>query len=99
MQKNVIIIAKIVKCGHALMKQIIQNIDYLRIMTFLNTVERRLKMEDLKNQIDILIDKSEEAKLKHMLYGLSSDVREDEGQIQAFKLVRLLINTNLKFVN
>lgn len=52
-------------------------------------------MEELKKQIDILIDKAEEAKLRHMLYGLSSDVREDEGQIQAFKLIRLLINTNL----
>lgn len=56
-------------------------------------------MEELKKQIDILIDKAEESKLKHLVYGLSSEVREDEGQIQAFKLIRLLINTNLKLLN
>lgn len=53
-------------------------------------------MEDLKKQLNILINKAEEQKVFHMLHGLSSDVREDEGQIQAFKLVRLLINTNMK---
>lgn len=54
-------------------------------------------MEELKKQINILIEKAENTKALHMIHGLSSDVREDEGQIQAFKLIRLLIDTNLKF--
>lgn len=53
-------------------------------------------MEELKKQINILIEKTENTKALHMTHGLSSDVREDEGQIQAFKLIRLLIDTNLK---
>lgn len=53
-------------------------------------------MEELKNQLNILIKKSEEQKAFHMVHGLTSEMREDDGQIQAFKLVRLLINTNLK---
>lgn len=52
-------------------------------------------MEELKKQIDILINKAEETKSLQMLHGLTSDMRESEGQIQAFKLIKLLINTNL----
>lgn len=52
-------------------------------------------MDDLKKQIDILINKAEEKHQLQMLHGLSSDMRESEGEIQAFKLIRLLINTNL----
>lgn len=52
-------------------------------------------MEELIKQIDILINKSEEKKLIQMLHGLTYDMRESEGEIQAFKLIRLLINTNL----
>lgn len=58
-------------------------------------LERRMKMEELIKQIDILINKSEEKKLIQMLHGLTYDMRESEGEIQAFKLIRLLINTNL----
>lgn len=54
-------------------------------------------MDDLIRQLNILINKAEEQKAFHMLHGLTSEIREDEGQLQAFKLVRLLINTNLKF--
>lgn len=53
-------------------------------------------MEDLKKQIDILIDKSEEQKLGYMLHGQTGEVRECDGMLQAFKFVRLLINTNFK---
>lgn len=55
-------------------------------------------MDELKKQLNILIDKAEHTKLTQMLHGLTSDMRETEGEIQAFKLVRLLINTNLKLV-
>lgn len=55
-----------------------------------------MNMEELKSQIDILIDKVEEKKALQMLHGLTSDMRESEGEIQAFKLIRLLIHTNLK---
>lgn len=54
-------------------------------------------MDVLKKQIDILINKAEEKYQLQMLHGLSSDMRETGGEIQAFKLIRLLINTNLKF--
>lgn len=56
-------------------------------------------MEELEKQIDKLILVAEEQKAKHMLYGLSGDIREDDGYIQALKFIRLLINTNLKFSN
>lgn len=54
-------------------------------------------MKELKNQIDKLISVAEEQRSKHMCYGLSGDIREDNGYIDALKLVRLLITTNLKF--
>lgn len=54
-------------------------------------------MKELKNQIDKLILVAEEQRAKHMCYGQSGDIREDNGYIDALKLVRLLITTNLKF--
>lgn len=55
-------------------------------------------MDELKRQIDILIDKTEERKLHQMLFGNSAELRETIGELNAFKLIRLLIKTNLKFV-
>lgn len=55
-------------------------------------------MEELKKQIDILINRAEEQKQLHMLYGLVHEMNEDEGQLQAYKLIKLLINTNLKLI-
>jgi len=53
-------------------------------------------MEELKKQIDILINRVEEQKAQHMLYGFVHEMNEDEGQLQAFKLIKLLIDTNLQ---
>lgn len=53
-------------------------------------------MKKLKEQINKLITVAEEQKIKHMLYGQSGDIREDDGYIQALKLIRLLIDTNLE---
>ena len=53
-------------------------------------------MEELRNQIDILIDRVEDQKNQHMIYGLVHEMNQDEGQLQAFKLIKLLIDTNLK---
>lgn len=53
-------------------------------------------MEELRNQIDILINRVEEQKQTHMLLGLVHDMNVDEGQLQAFKFINLLIDTNLK---
>lgn len=53
-------------------------------------------MNELKKQINKLIAVTEEQKIKHMLYGLTGDVREDDGYIQALKLIRLLIDTNME---
>lgn len=53
-------------------------------------------MKELKNQINKLIAVAEEQRAKHMCYGQTGDIREDEGYIQALKLIRLLIDTNLK---
>lgn len=56
-------------------------------------------MEELKKQINILIDKAEESKLHHLLTGQKSLADISEGNLQAFKLIRMLINTNLKLSN
>lgn len=53
-------------------------------------------MEELRKQIDILIDRVEEQKSQHMVYGLVHEMNQDDGQLQAFKLIKLLIDTNLK---
>lgn len=53
-------------------------------------------MEELKKQINKLLVVAEEQKLRHMLYGQSGDIREDDGYIQALKFIKLLINTNLR---
>lgn len=53
-------------------------------------------MNELKKQINKLIAVTEEQKMKHMLYGLTGDMREDDGYIQALKLIRLLIDTNME---
>lgn len=53
-------------------------------------------MKELEKQIDILIEETENKKLQHMMWGLTGDIREDEGAIQAFKLIKLLINTNVR---
>lgn len=53
-------------------------------------------MEELRKQIDILINRVEEQKMQHMLYGLVHEMNEDEGQLQAFKLIKILIDTNLQ---
>lgn len=55
-------------------------------------------MKELKRQLQILIDRAEEQKALAMIQGRTSDIREADGQIQAFKLIRLLINTNSKIV-
>lgn len=52
-------------------------------------------MDNLKKQLDILIDRIEEKKLRDMSRGLIGDIREDMGQLNAFKLIKLLIETNL----
>lgn len=51
-------------------------------------------MEELKKQIDILINKAEEKRALQMLHGFTYDLRESDGEIQAFKLIKLLIETN-----
>ena len=53
-------------------------------------------MEELRKQIDILISRVENQKSQHMIYGLVHDMNQDEGQLQAFKLIKLLIDTNLQ---
>ena len=53
-------------------------------------------MEELRKQIDILIARVENQKVQHMIYGLVHETNQDEGQLQAFKLIRLLIDTNLQ---
>lgn len=53
-------------------------------------------MDDLKKQLEILIDKAEERKLHYMITGQKSFADITEGNLQAFKLIRSLINTNLK---
>lgn len=55
-------------------------------------------MEELRKQIDILISKAEEKRALQMIHGLSYDCRESDGEIQAYKLIRLLIDTNLKIL-
>lgn len=52
--------------------------------------------KELEKQIDKLIVAVEEQKIKHLVYGLTGDLREDNGYISALKFVKLLINTNLK---
>lgn len=54
------------------------------------------KMKELENQIDKLIVAVEEQKVKHLVYGLTGDLREDNGYISALKFVKLLLNTNLR---
>lgn len=56
-------------------------------------------MEELKKQLDILIDRAEEKRQLEMLRGLSSDMRESTGEINAFKLIKLLIDTNLSLTS
>lgn len=56
-------------------------------------------MEELKKQIDILIDRAEYNKTTYMVRGQHSELKECDGQIQAYKLIKLLINTNLKLSN
>lgn len=53
-------------------------------------------MEELRKQIDILIGRVEDQKTHHMIYGLVHEMNQDEGQLQAFKLIKLLIDTNLQ---
>lgn len=53
-------------------------------------------MEELRKQIDILIGRAEDQKIHHMIYGLVHEMNQDEGQLQAFKLIKLLIDTNLQ---
>lgn len=53
-------------------------------------------MEELKKQLNILIDKAEERKLLHLVSGQKSLADISEGNLQAFKLIRMLINTHLK---
>lgn len=53
-------------------------------------------MEELRKQIDILIDRTEQQKLEHMVSGLIHEMNVDEGELQAFKFIKLLIDTNLK---
>ena len=53
-------------------------------------------MEELRKQIDILIARVENQKAQHMVYGLVHEMNQDEGQLQAFKLIKLLIDTNLQ---
>lgn len=53
-------------------------------------------MEELIKQIDKLISTVEEQKARHMIYGQSGDLREDDGYLQALKFIKLLINTNLR---
>lgn len=53
-------------------------------------------MDDLKKQIDILIYNAESRKAEHLIHFLDKEVYELTGQIDAFKLIKLLINTNLK---
>ena len=53
-------------------------------------------MEELRKQIEILIDRVENQKSHHMIYGLVHEMNQDEGQLQAFKLIKLLIDTNLQ---
>ena len=55
-------------------------------------------MEQLRKQIDILIDRVENQKVEHMVYGLVHEMNQDEGQLQAFKLIKLLIDTNLQLI-
>lgn len=54
------------------------------------------KLKELENQIDKLIVAVEEQKVKHLVYGLTGDLREDNGYISALKFVKLLLNTNLR---
>ena len=53
-------------------------------------------MDELRKQIDILIARVENQKSQHMVYGLVHEMNQDEGQLQAFKLIKLLIDTNLQ---
>ena len=53
-------------------------------------------MEELKKQLNILIDKAEESKLHYMCSGEKTLADISDGNLEAFKLVRMLINTNLK---
>ena len=52
--------------------------------------------KELEKQIDKLIVAVEEQKVKHLVYGMTGDIREDNGYINALKFVKLLINTNLR---
>ena len=53
-------------------------------------------MKELKKQIEKLITAIEEQKAKHMIYGLTGEMREDDGYIQALKMIKLLIDTNME---
>ena len=53
-------------------------------------------MEELRKQIDIFIGRVEDQKTHHMIHGLVHEMNQDEGQLQAFKLIKLLIDTNLQ---
>lgn len=53
-------------------------------------------MEQLRKQIQILIDRVEDQKIQHMINGLVHEINKDEGQLQAFELIKLLIDTNLQ---
>ena len=53
-------------------------------------------MEQLRKQIDILIARVENQKAQHMINGLVHEMNQAEGQLQAFELIKLLIDTNLQ---
>ena len=53
-------------------------------------------MQELRKQIEILINRVEHQKAQHMVNGLVHDMNKDEGQLQAFELIKLLIDTNLQ---
>lgn len=52
-------------------------------------------MDDLKKQIQILIDKAEQQRLYAMAHSLTYENNYHEGSRDALKLVKLLIDTNL----
>lgn len=52
-------------------------------------------MEELKKQIQILIEKAEQQRIYAMLHSLNYENNYHEGSRDAFKLVKLLIDTNL----
>lgn len=54
------------------------------------------KIKELEKQIEKLINAVEEQKVKHLVYGMTGELREDNGYIEALKFVKLLINTNLR---